>query len=1118
MAKTPLTLPLNSASNSPGDVAWTDPQNAEILDANAATAALTPSKITERLDVDDFDVVIPPDATIDGVEVEVNWRGSPQIIQQHTIVINTGTDSTNKSTGADLPTSNAATTFGGATDKWGLTLTPAGINSISVGVKVQSDGSTTSTAYVNAIRIRVYWTPGPASGTLELQVAASTDDAEEAENSTGFSYTGPRVTHRFGAGTVSTRIGWRFPNIAIRRDHFIDSAIFTGYLHSGSAIDGTLKVQASSAPPDFATDQDVATRPLEATGAVWLASGLSAGEVSSPDMSTVLQQTIDRCDWNYDDAMVLVLAPTTTGTDTTSTFRAYDNTPANAGKLTINWSDQSTHVYRLTHGADDSSEKSSGQIDSFNELVCWDLGYVGLRFQDVKKPAGATLKSAILSVARRTGGFNGTELQVDVYGDPAAESANFRSDARISTRSKTTAIVSPWSATLTNEDRVDSPELKTLVNEMMDVTWVEGFPLTFLLKVADKSYDADVELHSFETGAANCKEPTLTLVWEIPQTVTSQPVSIVTSGSPSQFPLHVFANPAAVATQRAPASIDIQSIATQPPIGTSVDSTVSTIAAGTDIAIESQTLVLGGLPATTVAEITVSPIAAPEVLTQPPSLLAIETTLLQTPVALVVDSSVAAIAAETNLSSRPVAVAIISSPAITEPGVSVSPIAAVEVLAPLPSATAVDLIAKQSPAAIVIDSAVATIAAGIDVAIEPAAIVAVGSPSGIEPGATVVAGVAAEVLAHAPSVATVETTALSSPVALVIDLPVATIDAGTDVTVDPVAIVGAGSASGIEPGATVVADVAAEVLAHAQIVAAVETTALSSPVALAIDLQGAAIGAGADVAIEPTAIVAAGSPSVIEPGASVAASVVAGVLAHAPSVAAVDTTALSSPVALAIDLPVATIDAGTDVASNPVATTIACVSAIVSPGASVDCAPVAVAIGMLPANASLDIVARLSPVAIANTPHAATAGLGHDVAASPAALVMSSIDGATGSPLVASSPVGMVVSDVAGSVDSGGVVQPNSVAIASCVAPATIEISGEIRAEPASVTMAIASASFVGGVSIDLTPVGSVVTIVPPSGIGSVHIAGPDLFFTLPESRLHYTLFADRLHYTLPQE
>lgn len=70
---------------------------------------------------------------------------------------------------ADAPDKNNPTTFGGATDTWTLTLTPAQVNALDFGVNVGFDGAGDWTIQVDAVEVTIYTTSGIGAPLRTIQ-------------------------------------------------------------------------------------------------------------------------------------------------------------------------------------------------------------------------------------------------------------------------------------------------------------------------------------------------------------------------------------------------------------------------------------------------------------------------------------------------------------------------------------------------------------------------------------------------------------------------------------------------------------------------------------------------------------------------------------------------------------------------------------------------------------------------------------------------------------------------------------------------------------------------------------------------------------------------------------
>jgi hypothetical protein len=138
-----------------GTIAWTNPGNITALDASTADATLSFGQTSHYLKATNFGFAIPAGATITGVLV-THLLGSlgSTIVKNSIKLVKGGVISGSEGT------TNSSTSFGGATDMWGLSLTSADINAANFGVVYSGFGRYvgSSTLKLDAVTITVYYT------------------------------------------------------------------------------------------------------------------------------------------------------------------------------------------------------------------------------------------------------------------------------------------------------------------------------------------------------------------------------------------------------------------------------------------------------------------------------------------------------------------------------------------------------------------------------------------------------------------------------------------------------------------------------------------------------------------------------------------------------------------------------------------------------------------------------------------------------------------------------------------------------------------------------------------------------------------------------------------------
>lgn len=175
-----------------GTVAWSSPSNATALDSANANATVTFSEVvTHYLKCTDFNFSVPAGASIDGISVEINCKGSKtgtgSIPAFATIKLVNGAGTVvgdNKATGS-LPTSFTYVNFGSSSDTWAASLTQSDITDVDFGVVISvfldaSGPGDTSTADIDHVRITVHYSLAQIAWANPTNATASNDSRATA--------------------------------------------------------------------------------------------------------------------------------------------------------------------------------------------------------------------------------------------------------------------------------------------------------------------------------------------------------------------------------------------------------------------------------------------------------------------------------------------------------------------------------------------------------------------------------------------------------------------------------------------------------------------------------------------------------------------------------------------------------------------------------------------------------------------------------------------------------------------------------------------------------------------------------------------------------------------------
>jgi hypothetical protein len=164
------TVPSSACLACPGEI-WNNETDVFLLDNNSAYAAVQPNGqcfqsncyYTRYLFASNFGFNIPGTATINGITVDIyRVSGNTNSVTDSTVKLSlTGLPTgANRAITTAWPLAAAYYTYGSSTDLWGLSLTPADVNTATFGVflKVYNQSNLTTTPTVNHIRITVDYT------------------------------------------------------------------------------------------------------------------------------------------------------------------------------------------------------------------------------------------------------------------------------------------------------------------------------------------------------------------------------------------------------------------------------------------------------------------------------------------------------------------------------------------------------------------------------------------------------------------------------------------------------------------------------------------------------------------------------------------------------------------------------------------------------------------------------------------------------------------------------------------------------------------------------------------------------------------------------------------------
>ena len=161
------------ASNG-GTLPWANWNDALSSNNVYATATHSGNDLTERLKLTSYYFSVPSDATIVGVEaeIELNHDYGTLVMDEVKLVVGGSVTGNNKTATFTVGGGTDETaTAGGATDMWGTSLTPAQVNANNFGIVIANDDTTGNPHEINTdvVKMKVYYTQEGANYNVDIK-------------------------------------------------------------------------------------------------------------------------------------------------------------------------------------------------------------------------------------------------------------------------------------------------------------------------------------------------------------------------------------------------------------------------------------------------------------------------------------------------------------------------------------------------------------------------------------------------------------------------------------------------------------------------------------------------------------------------------------------------------------------------------------------------------------------------------------------------------------------------------------------------------------------------------------------------------------------------------------
>jgi len=320
----------------------------------------------------------------------------------------------------------------------------------------------------------------PVEPELVVAVSESSDDAHEISGVVSIG----SDTLALSQGTATVTTGLRFQELNIPQGATILSASLRFTSDSNNVAATTVQVSAELVPDSttFSSgSNNISTRLTTANQVLWDTDNTfpDAGEeVVTPDLSAVLQEVVDQPDWCGGNAANFILTANSLDAASGRLMESVDAGNGNSPQLVVAFDHltatgciQGELSYQVSSQSNNAEEANSGYQNTGSELTFNDSynEYIGMRFNNVAIPQGATIQDAYLDFTayqNRTGGGAAFTISAANEGDPGDFSSYPRYFLR--DKPKTASVrwdnIPSWYKNSTYQSPSIQPVIQQLVN------------------------------------------------------------------------------------------------------------------------------------------------------------------------------------------------------------------------------------------------------------------------------------------------------------------------------------------------------------------------------------------------------------------------------------------------------------------------------------------------------------------------------------------------------------------------------------------------------------------------------------------------------------------------------
>lgn len=252
----------------------------------------------------------------------------------------------------------------------------------------------------------------PVNPELITSTSGSESDAFEISGNVYASNNTLRLTY----GTQTVHSGVRFFSLNIPQGATITHAYlrFTSEQLNTAASTLTFSGELTGNSAGFSDSQDISSRSKTNASVTWDADNAFpvSGEIlSTPDLTSIVQEIVDHQDWCGGQALSILIEGSSSDPGSARIANAYDSGVDQSPQLVVGYDEASatgcigaSSHYQVNYQSDNREETAWGYNETANVLNMRDdtNKYIGVRFRNVNIPQGAEIEEAVLQLTANT--------------------------------------------------------------------------------------------------------------------------------------------------------------------------------------------------------------------------------------------------------------------------------------------------------------------------------------------------------------------------------------------------------------------------------------------------------------------------------------------------------------------------------------------------------------------------------------------------------------------------------------------------------------------------------------------------------------------------------------------